>query len=177
MITTYSQELQPWQNFYTLTGTAAATVMGLLFVSMSLNPSMMNAANRNHTRAWAGQTMNNLVSLLLLALLCMLPDLDIPAFALGLLALGGEGIIRGLYRLKFAISVSGEQWALHHVLMRLVLPLAAYAIMILVGIDVLRGDAKAVDHLVWAVFLMVAGGAMTAWALLSELGALRDGQG
>ncbi|MGI9255062.1 MAG: hypothetical protein ACR2J8_15065, partial [Thermomicrobiales bacterium] len=73
MIATYSQELQPWQNFYNLTGTATATLMGLLFVSLSLNPALVTAPSQSHIRAWAGQTMSNLIALLLLSMLCMMP--------------------------------------------------------------------------------------------------------
>lgn len=170
MVTTYSQALQPWQNFYTLTGTASATLMGLLFVSISLNPGVMTASGRNHVRAWAGQTMSNLVVLLLLALVCMLPDLDVPAFALSLLVIGGQGLVQGIRRLRFAASDPTDSWQLHHLLIRLILPTCSYALMLWIGVEVLRGHAKAVDHLVWAVFLLVTGGAAAAWALLSELG-------
>jgi hypothetical protein len=167
---TYSQVLQPWQGFYSLTGTAAATLMGLLFVSISLSPGVLRGASGNHLRAWAEQTMRSLVSLLLLALTCMMPDLDVPAFAISLIGLGVFGVVAGALYLRMAASDPAEHWQLHHVLIRLVLPVAAHAVLLFVGVNVLLDHARAVDHLIWAVLLFIVGGAMAAWRLLSQLG-------
>ncbi|MFM9106605.1 MAG: hypothetical protein ACKOWF_07895 [Chloroflexota bacterium] len=174
MISSYSQALQPWQNFYILTGTVAATLMGLLFVSMSLNPGIMKASGQYHLRAWAGLTMMNLIALLLLSLTCMLPDLDVPAFSLALLFIGLQGTIRGIRRILFATSDPSESWDLPHIAVRFMMPLVSYLIMMYVGAEVMRGNSHAVDHLVWAVFLLVIGGAGAAWNLLSELGVERS---
>jgi hypothetical protein len=177
MITSYSQQLESWRDFYTLTGTTAATLMGLLFVAMSLNPRIMADDGPRHLQAWAGQTMSNLIALLVLSLVCMLPDLNHPAFALSLIVIGGQGLLRGILRLRGATSQPDKSWQLRHLLLRLVLPVGAYLVMLYVGISVLIGNNGSIDLLVWAVFLLVSAGAGAAWALLAQLGNRTSGSG
>lgn len=171
----YSVQLEPWRDFYTLTGTAAATLMGLLFVALSLNPRIMTDTGSEHLRAWAGQTMSNLVALVILSLICMMPDLDSPAFALALLLTGGQGLVRATIRLRHVLVNDRGAWRARDLILRLVLPIGAYVIMLWVASAEFTGTSRAGDWLVWAVFLLVSSAAEASWTLLAELGRDKSG--
>ena len=81
--------------------------------------------------------------------------------------------MRGLRRLRRVRSDPDPAWHTGHALWRFVAPTAAYGIMLVVAVDVLGGDADALDWLVAVVFLLVAGAAGAAWALLTEMGRRR----
>lgn len=170
----FSQYLEPWRDYYTLAGTAAATFMGLLFVSVSLNPRIMADDGPQGLRAWAGQTMSNLIALLILSLFCMMPDLDHWAFGTSLLILGGQGVVRGGVRLRTILRDRDPDWSWPTILWRGVVPVAAYVIAIGVAIDVYTGPPDALDLLVIVAFLLVSSGAGSAWELLVVLGNRED---
>lgn len=172
----YSQVLEPWRDFYTLAGTAAATLMGLLFVAVSLRPKIMADGGPEGLRAWAGQTMSNLIALLIVSLVCMMPDLDAVTFATAVIVLGAQGLARGAWRLRAIARDPDPTWTLANVVWRGVLPVAAYAIAIWVGLDILRGPPDALEWLVVVAFLLVSASAGAAWSLLIEMGQ-RDEQG
>lgn len=170
----FSQYLEPWRDYYTLAGTAAATFMGLLFVSVSLNPRIMADDGPQGLRAWAGQTMSNLIALLILSLFCMMPDLDHWSFGTSLLILGGQGIVRGGFRLRTILRDRGPDWRLPTILWRGVVPVVAYVIAVAVAFDVYAGPPDALDLLVIVAFLLVSSGAGSAWELLVVLGNRED---
>ncbi len=168
----FSQFLEPWRDYYTLAGTAAATFMGLLFVSVSLNPRIMADDGPQGLRAWAGGTMSNLIALLILSLFCMMPDLDARTFGTSLLILGGQGIVRGGWRLRTILRdrTRDADWNPATILWRGVVPLLAYAMAIFVAFDVYGGSDDSLDLLVIVAFLLVSSGAGAAWELLKVLG-------
>lgn len=170
----FSQFLEPWRDFYTLAGTAAATLMGLLFVAVSLNPRIMADTGPQGLRAWAGQTMSNLIALLVLSLFCMMPDLDAFTFGNALAITGGQGLVRGVLRVRAILRDPDPTWNLPNVLWRGVLPVSAYAIALAVAADVYRGSAESLDWLVIVAFLLVSSGAGAAWSLLIEMGKRED---
>ena len=141
--------------------------MGLLFVALSLNPAVMADSGPVGLPAWAGQTMSNLIALLIVSLFCLMPDLDHPTLALALAVVGLQGLVRGVIRLATALRAH-EPGETGHLLWRLVLPISAYAIAI--GCALAFGAVDWVDWLVVAVFLLISSDAGATWALLLEMG-------
>jgi len=167
--TTFGEQLEPWHDFYALAGTAAATLMGLLFVALSLRPEVMTDGGPVGLRAWAGQTMSNLIALLIISLFCLMPDLDYPTLAISLAIVAVLGLGRGLHRLVRTIEAHEPGgWA--NLLWRLVLPISAYAVVIAVAAAIAFESYEWVDSLVIAVFLLVSSAAGATWALLQEMG-------
>ena len=124
--TTFGGQLAPWHDFYALAGTAAATLMGLLFVALSLNPAVMADGGPVGLRAWAGQTMSNLIALLIVSLFCLMPDLDHPTLTTALVVVGLQGLVRGTIRLATALRAH-EPGALADLLWRQVLEMGKRA--------------------------------------------------
>jgi hypothetical protein len=80
----FTQMLQQWQPFYTTIATSAATLTGLLFVSLSLNRQRLDDAGRMSAR----RTFSNLIDVLVLALIFLIPHHRPPDLGIALLVFG-----------------------------------------------------------------------------------------
>jgi hypothetical protein len=67
--------LQPWQNFYVLVGTAAATLTGLMFVAVTFGSGLVTRETAQTTRAFIDPTYMHFVEVLLIACLLLMPTL------------------------------------------------------------------------------------------------------
>jgi len=84
------QQLTAWHNFYLLLGTAAATLMGLMFVVVSLGPQLIAAHTATGVRAFITPSVVYFTTVLVVAALMTVPT--VPAPLLGtILALGSLG--------------------------------------------------------------------------------------
>lgn len=65
-----------WQNFYILVGTAAATLIGLMFVAITFGASMMGKIeNPDTTRAFLDPTLTHFVQVLLTSCFMLVPSI------------------------------------------------------------------------------------------------------
>src|SRR5438552_2681942 len=84
MDSAFSQAVAGWHDFYMLLGGAAATLLGLLFVAVSLHTSQFTAGGDPALRMLALQTYANFLYLLLLALAFLQPEQN-PGILAGLI--------------------------------------------------------------------------------------------
>jgi hypothetical protein len=92
-----------WQNFYTLVGAAAATLIGLMFVAITFGASTMGLGkieNPEITRAFLDPTLSHFVQVLLTACFMLVPSIDprVLGALLGAVALFRVGALWRTYR-------------------------------------------------------------------------------
>jgi len=63
-----------WHDFYLTMGTASASLIGLLFVALSLNLDAIMGESRDHVRAFAEQAFNSFSTVLLIAVCFLIPQ-------------------------------------------------------------------------------------------------------
>jgi hypothetical protein len=63
-----------WHDFYLTMGTASASLIGLLFVALSLNLDAVMGESRDHVRAFAEQAFNSFSTVLLIAVCFLIPQ-------------------------------------------------------------------------------------------------------
>jgi hypothetical protein len=68
--------LAPWQNFYTLSGTASATLVGLLFVAASVSTGVFTGVRRAPMRVFLTASVVNFSLVLAASLILMAPVRD-----------------------------------------------------------------------------------------------------
>jgi hypothetical protein len=71
---TVAQAVEGWHDFYLMIGAAAATLMGLLFVSLSLNVDIIACQASAGLRVLAAQTFTSFLSAVMLAVLFLIPS-------------------------------------------------------------------------------------------------------
>jgi uncharacterized protein (TIGR00369 family) len=69
----FIQALRDWHNFYLLTGTAAATLIGLMFVAVSLGVSLVNAQTANNVEIFVTPTIVHFIAVLVVAAISIIP--------------------------------------------------------------------------------------------------------
>jgi len=85
--------MQIWFGFYAMVGAAAATLMGLLFVAVSLNSAAILNEEQGHSQRLAEQAFQNYVTVLSVSLFALFPSLSLTQFSLvTLLVTGTSGV-------------------------------------------------------------------------------------
>jgi hypothetical protein len=162
--------LADWHDFFAAVAGIAATLVGLLFVALALNPAVMADDGPAGLRTWAGQTFHSFLMVLVFALIVLIPDTGPVGLGLPVLILSVWGVVRVLMDARRVRSDPAPEWHGRSVLSRFASPLAGYVIAIWVGTQILRGDADAVGWLVATVFFLMMSAAGNCWDLLRDIG-------
>jgi hypothetical protein len=72
----FAASAAPWQNFYILVGTAAATLVGLMFVAITFGASLVNVENAESVRSFVDPTFAHFVQVLFVACLVAIPPMS-----------------------------------------------------------------------------------------------------
>ena len=105
----FTRALEEWSGFYTLVGGAAATLLGLLFVALSLRLNVFHDQAVADIRAFATFTFSTFLLALVLAALAVAPPEQGSALAvaLGLIALTGLLLTAGVARVWLRLNHAG----------------------------------------------------------------------
>jgi hypothetical protein len=156
--------LAAWHDFYITIGAASASLVGLLFVALSLNPDAVTGPAHHNFRAFAEQAFTSFSAVLLIALFFLVPTNDPPTLGiqyLALAAIGGLRIIRrapSMWRLRSRMPET--------LIWRLALPAAALVGLGLSAIGLMMGNPSALYWLVVVIIGLLMSAARSAWDLL-----------
>jgi hypothetical protein len=163
-------QLSEWQGFYSAVAGVSATLVGLLFVGLALNPSIMADRSPAGLRTWAGQTFHSFLMVLTIALVALIPDPGPSGFGIPLLILSAFGLLRLLRDAASVRTDPDPEWHGPRVAMRFAVPFAGYVIAVWVGLEAMLGDGSAVGWLVASIFLLMMNATANCWDLLKEIG-------
>ena len=162
-----------WHDFYLTMGTASASLIGLLFVALSLNIDAITDDSRDDLRAFADQAFSSFSVVLLIAVFFLIPE-------------NGAGILGGLYVVLsfFAgyriVRRAPAVWKGRRrgrpgeaTLWRFVLPTAAVLGLFAVGLGLMLGQSSALYWLVSVIIVFLMSAARSSWDLLVKVGADR----
>jgi hypothetical protein len=161
-----SQHVPEWQTFYLLTGTAAATLMGLLFVAMSLHTEVFRRQGRSNLEVFGALTFNCYFYVLLIAILFVVPGLPplalgIPLIGMGLLA--STGTLFQRRRARAFLDPRNER----PLSSRFTVPLIGLIGMVVLGFGIAFGVAPFLYGMVVVIVLLLGSASQNAWALLT----------
>src|SRR5438046_4109918 len=91
MAGTFDQALSTWQGFYTYLGAVSATLLGLLFVAVSLRLNLFTQQQVRDVRDFAFLTFGTFFGLILVAALFLIPHQSRVGLGLPLMLLGLVG--------------------------------------------------------------------------------------
>jgi hypothetical protein len=168
----FSEQMGEWHEFYTTVAGLSATLVGLLFVGLGLNPRIISKTGPAGMRVLAGQTFHNFLVLLVIALIALIPDDTAHALAITLYIVGVQGIIRVIFDLRNARRDPDPHWSALQSLTRYVSPALAYLICLGVAVDLSDSTSDALGWLVAVVFLLLMSATANCWDLLEAIGNL-----
>jgi len=170
MAETASSMLAPWSSFYVVTGSAAASLTGLMFVVITLVTGVERARrSRDGISVFSTPTVVHFSSALFVSLVLSAPwrSLIQPAALIGLMGL--YGVVSALivmYRTRrfAAYRADLEDWTWY-----MVLPFIAYAVLLAGAIMLALVPAKAPFALAGSVALLIFIGIHNAWDVVTFL--------
>jgi hypothetical protein len=170
--TAFGETVATWRDFYAVTGAAAATLAGLLFVAVSLNVDRFRAQEASAAGRLAAQAFGNFVSVLLIALVFLVPNLTPeglgwPVTIMALVALVELGR-RYLGHRRAGRAGPGRRPAAAggRLVGALAVPGLSYLTLLGVGVTVLTGSTDWLGWLVPVNLVLLGNAAASAWQLL-----------
>ena len=154
----------PWQNFYVMTGGAAAALTGLLFVAMSLHAKtiMGNRFYRNR----AITTLMSLTTQLLIASAVLIPGVSLTA--LGALVEGTALFFLGV-TIRAIVTIGGGPMGWTRRIVELVGGTTWLVLFNAAGISLLVRGGGGFYVLAAVMFFMFAWNIYVAWVLITEI--------
>ena len=172
--TPFAEQIADWHDFYAAVTGMAATLVGLLFVGLGLNPGVMVAGSPTGLRVLAGQTFHNFLIILVIAVVALIPEPSADVLAITLLVVGVQGVLlvgRDLYR---TLTDADREWSRLRTLSRHAAPAVAYAFALWVGFDLLDGRSDDLGAIVVTIFLLLISASVNCWEILAAIGERRS---
>jgi hypothetical protein len=163
-----------WEEFYETIAGASGTLLGLLFVSLAINPKMMTNAGPNARRVWSEQTFHSFLVLLVIAIVALIPDQTPEGLGIPLLILGAQGLFKAVRDVRVALQDPDPHWRKGEAFGRFVSPVLGYALCLFSAILAFRGDPDAMGWLVAVNFLLMMSALISCWDLLKSIGEQSD---
>jgi hypothetical protein len=167
-MSTFAQTVTQWHDFYIMVGTAGATLVGLLFIGLTLNIELIRRADFADLRTLAALTFNSFFYAIVFAVIFLIPDQVPIGLGLPLLAIGGLGWLNVMFQYR-RTRKSHRAWGRSTVTNRFFIPSVALLAVIVIAVSVMAGSTSGFYWLVPAMILLLASGSRNAWDLLIGL--------
>jgi hypothetical protein len=164
---------ETWHDFYLTAGAASATLVGLLFVGLSLNLDVVTSDEGTSIRVLAEQAFADFVFVLLIALFVLIPNQDAQSMTVELGIIGAFGTFRVVRRWSLFRRPADRFLTRRYLIRRLGLPGLASVGLILVGLWFPSQPLSAFFWLLGIVLLFLMSAADSCWDLLVEVGLQR----
>ena len=168
----YQTAVSGWHDFYILAGTAAATLVGLLFVGLSLHLRVVIASAE--VRSLARVTLANFGTILLVAMFMVIPQ-DQTTAAIELIASGVASLVITTPSLIAAAQSRERTLQMRRrdrarLLLRFGLSAASYVAVIVAGVLLFSSLSRAFTWLVVATVVLLLVSLRNTWDLLVTVG-------
>jgi len=167
--------LTGWSNFFTLTGTAGATLVGLLFVVVTLNTALTASRKLDIARASMTPALYNFTDVLLQSMVVLVPWQSKWPSGVILILLGIWGLI---YRINRVIARNKLHLrAIHGLVDRIFhnwVPVAASVILLSGGVGLFVGAAFTPFAVASSSTLLLVSGIYRTWGETLALIGIQD---
>jgi len=152
-----------------MVGTAAATLVGLLFVSLSLRADEIGSNANVGSRMLAAQAFTSFLSVLMFAVLFLIPDQGPFGLGLPLVGVGAYGLYRTIQRLFEARRARARAWGTVSVARQMAVSACCYVSLLAVAASVLLGRTAGLYWLVPVMIVLILDASLNAWYLLLQV--------
>jgi hypothetical protein len=158
--------VEAWHDFDLLVGTAAATLVGLMFVAASIGASVFTEKSRAAMQAFISPTVVHFTTVLVIAILAVVPTHEWATLA-GLLAL--VGLAGAIYSVKLWIQLFVHRRFDVDIVDRLfyaAIPLLGHLLLLLAAFLLLRQSEAGLDLLAAGQVTLLLAGIRNAWDMM-----------
>ncbi|HLY25151.1 MAG TPA: hypothetical protein VKQ72_02350 [Aggregatilineales bacterium] len=165
----FNGTLSGWQNFYFMAGGASATLLGLMFVALSMGTHLINDEVRQEIETFTSPSIFYFVSVLLLACLMLVPMISTVALGVLLLIGGASGLAWTAPRIRLLILAARkhQDFGVADWLAQIILPALTYPLVILAAICVADNAPSVAFGALWlaTIWLLICA-IYNTWSLV-----------
>jgi hypothetical protein len=165
----FSTRIQEWQMFYATLATTTATLVGLLFVSLSINIDLINQPQNAPLLIRARQAFASFLYILTISLNFLIPHSVTASLGPLLVILSALGIFGLARRMRETLREPSDSGKLIRYLREYWLLVVAYLGMFLVAIGVLLGNTDSLYWLVGVWMVLLVSASRDCWTLLVQV--------
>lgn len=162
--------MQGWRDFYELIGGAAATLLGLLFVSMSLNADIILGPAHQHSRRLAEQAFQNYICVMILSLLAVFREMSLRSFGDSLLLTIAVWTVWVAVRIFQAMTIVSAGESRIQSLRRYLMTALGFGMLIYSGLHMRVNQDESTFTAIGTMLLLVSASAIS-WELLIRVAA------
>jgi len=174
MTAPFDQIIDRWHDAFLLTGTAAVTLVGLLFVALSFNLDVLLHDSRAHLLDFARQAFMGFLYVLVVSLFGLAPGWHQRPYGITLIMMGIILLVLSLRTLASLRRRGRDPVAATRVAGRLAFVLLGSVLLIVSGWLIRGGDTDSLLYVMVALLVLLASGAGGAWDLLVRVGKVRQ---
>jgi hypothetical protein len=160
-----------WSQLYATIATVAATLMGLLFVAVSITNTKLTVDVRDGTRHLAEQAFRSYSTALFISLVALYPDVSLVTFGRIALAITASSALFALVRLYAAIRslANGTTSRVPGISTRMLSAVVGYGLLIFAEGEMGFFALEARGTLASGALVLLSAAALTSWNLLLGL--------
>lgn len=168
-----NEQIKEWHDYFLMTGTAAVTLLGLLFVAVTLNIEVVLHETKTYLLQLARQTFLGFLFVLFISLLFLVPNMGVRIQGTELMLFGAMTAVFSVRALIGVIRHSDPARARRFVILRHAGSLLAGGLLVLAGSRLTKSDPDGLNTLGMTLLLMFGFSSGSAWALLVEVGKMK----
>ena len=165
----FHEALAHWEAFYLMAGTAAVTLVGLLFVALSMHVAVLFRGEHARTREMAFQAFQGYLYVLVTALVFLAPPLSARTLGATYLLMNLVLLLRTVLRVRRFATKGDGAWGLG-------MPIVGSGIGIALGAVIWSAGIPAGNLLLLPPLIVLASATRTAWALLENVARIEGGR-
>ena len=169
MTDVFNETLHGWQNFYFMAGGAAATLLGLMFVALSMGTHLITDEVREEIDTFTSPSIFYFVSVLLLACVMLYPMISVVVLEVLLLLGGVSGLAWTAPRVRLLILAARkhQDFGVADWLGQIILPGLTYPLILIAGLCFVVNQPLVAFGGVWlaTIWLMVCA-IYNTWSLV-----------
>jgi hypothetical protein len=172
--------MQDWSSFYETLGGAAAALLGLLFVSVSVRAEQILGARHGHSRRIAEQAFQNYLAVLMVSLVSLMPNVDTVSLGIAFLWMLGVWAAWVVIRVHQTLMNWRTETSRVKTVRRYFASAAGFGTLIYAGAKLARGDAGYRQLVPIGAIILLVSATIVSWELLisvvreAEPGSRRD---
>ena len=165
--------MQGWTPFYTTIAAVAATLMGLLFVAVSVSAVENLGVGRDTSRRLSGQALQNYLITVMIALVALMPDVSTRSFGFTALSLTAIGAASTAVRVGLMLIKGGRdrRWSS---IRRYIASLIGFAMLIFSAVSMALGVEGWRTLFAVSLLVLLGSATMVSWELLLQIAKVED---
>jgi hypothetical protein len=163
--------MQPWTQFYATIGTAAAALLGLLFVVVSINISVALGPEESVARPLTEQAFQNYLTVMLVAFLALFPGITTTTFGMVALITSAASSVWVTVRFyqTLALHIRRRSWV--YTLRRQVSSLIGFGILLVSAFRMALNWGTSYNWFAASTLILLFSATEASWGLLKRIAA------